>query len=258
MPVVKAYPEPSKTYGTTVCVAGVRIPEGDWVRLYPLRFTELPKEQAFQKYQPFEAVVEKRAADKRPESYRIREESIRVLREPVTTEKNWHIRWPYFENAVVPSLCELRRSQEREGKSLGMIKVREVTGFRKVEADQEKFEKAQRRYEYAAMPDLFNENKLQIEPLSFKYQYQFLCTDPSCKGHRTSIIDWEAYQLHRKMVAEHGPEEAFEKVRHKFVDVICGEDKDTYFFMGNMARYPKDFLVLGTFYPKLEAMDSLF
>jgi len=36
----------------------------------------------------------------------------------------------------------------------------------------------------------------------------------------------------------------------KYVDFICGPDKETYFYMGNMHRYPGSFLVLGTFYPK--------
>jgi hypothetical protein len=37
---VKAYPQPSKRYGETVCVAGVRIDTDipSWVRLYPVAY----------------------------------------------------------------------------------------------------------------------------------------------------------------------------------------------------------------------------
>ena len=37
MITVKTYPNPSETYGETVCVAGVRLDRGapEWIRLYP-------------------------------------------------------------------------------------------------------------------------------------------------------------------------------------------------------------------------------
>jgi hypothetical protein len=127
-----------------------------------------------------------------------------------------------------------------------------------VETDEEKYNRADEKYENAAVPDLFNENKLRVEALSFKYQYWFLCTDPSCKGHRCSIIDWEAYELHRKMREQWGEDKAFDKVRQRFVEDICGPDKETYFFVGNMMLHPRSFLVLGTFYPKISDSPTFF
>jgi hypothetical protein len=82
----------------------------------------------------------------------------------------------------VSSLCELRRLQKVEGKSLGMIRVGGVTGFRTVEADEEKFRQADEIHEYAVSPDLFNEQKLEVEALPFKFLYSFRCTDPDCRG----------------------------------------------------------------------------
>ena len=38
--MVKAYPEPSKTYVETVCVAAITVPDGRWVRFYPIRFND--------------------------------------------------------------------------------------------------------------------------------------------------------------------------------------------------------------------------
>lgn len=51
---VKAAPNPSATYGETVCVAGIRLadtcPKG-WIRLYPINFRHLPEASArFKKY----------------------------------------------------------------------------------------------------------------------------------------------------------------------------------------------------------------
>lgn len=258
LPVVKAYPEPSEKYGTTVCVAGVTVPEGLWVRLYPVRFMQLNENQRFKKYQIFEVVATKSEKDFRPESYRVDEETIRVVGQPVGSGGNWSERKRLLAKAPVVSLCELQRLQRTDHTSLGMIRVREITRFRTVEADKEKFDKADKKYEYAATADLFNENKLKVEALPFKYQYWFRCMDDACKGHRSSIIDWEAYELHRKMIKRWGESKAFEKVRQMYVDTICGSNKDTYFFMGNMQQHPGSFLVLGAFYPQLSDSMSFF
>ena len=46
---MKATPQPSKTYGDTVCVAGLRV-DGDkpeWIRLYPVPFRWLDNEGHF-------------------------------------------------------------------------------------------------------------------------------------------------------------------------------------------------------------------
>ncbi|KQR86728.1 hypothetical protein [Microbacterium sp. Leaf179] len=54
---VKASPEPSKTYGDTVCVAGVRLNEdgtGTWVRIYPVAFRHLDSVQQFKKFEVIE------------------------------------------------------------------------------------------------------------------------------------------------------------------------------------------------------------
>ena len=38
---VKAYPNPSTKYVETVCCAGVDLPTGEWLRLYPIRYRDL-------------------------------------------------------------------------------------------------------------------------------------------------------------------------------------------------------------------------
>lgn len=258
LPVVKAYPEPSKKYGTTVCVAAVTVPDGRWIRLYPMRLTHYPKQKRFKKYQMFDVRVQKDHKDPRPESYRIDEDTLVLRGKSVGTSAGWSERKRLLAEAPVSSLCELQRLRKVRGQSLGMIRVGEITGFDTVEADEEKYEEAEKKYEYAATPDLFDDETRRIEALPFKYRYIFRCTDPMCNGHRCSIIDWEAYELHRKMVRDHGEAKAFNKVKEMYVDFICRPDKETYFFMGNMKQHPDSFLVLGAFYPPLGDSRTLF
>lgn len=128
LPVVKAYPEASKKYRTTVCVAAVTIPDGRWVRLYPIRFTAYTESKRFKKYQPFEVRAARNESDSRPESYRIDEDTIRISGPVVDTKDDWSEHKRLLYNARVSSLCELQRRQRVERKSLGMIRVKQVTG----------------------------------------------------------------------------------------------------------------------------------
>src|SRR5258708_36962068 len=47
--LVKALPQPSKTYGETVCCAGVTA-EGQWKRLFPVRFRHLRGDSSFSRW----------------------------------------------------------------------------------------------------------------------------------------------------------------------------------------------------------------
>lgn len=174
------------------------------------------------------------------------------------TKDGWSERKRLLYDARVASLCELQRLQKITGKSLGMIRVGKVTGFRTVEADEKKFRAADELHEHAASPDLFNEHKNRVEPLPFKFLYAFNCTDRDCRGHNCQILDWEAYALYRRMVRQHGEKEAFKKVRQMYVDIICAFDKETYFYMGNIKAHPTAFSVLGTFYPKVGGRPTLY
>ncbi|MFQ1003071.1 hypothetical protein, partial [Modestobacter sp. SSW1-42] len=68
---VKAAPQPSATYGDTVCVAGVELRGDDpvrLVRLYPVPFRYLEGDQQFGKYQVIDVAARPSTRDPRPES----------------------------------------------------------------------------------------------------------------------------------------------------------------------------------------------
>ena len=66
-----------------------------------------------------------------------------------------------------------------------------------------------------------------------------------------SIHDWEAGVLYWNLFDEGAtPGEAAESVKSKFLKDMCGEDKDTHFYVGTMLDYPS-WIVLGLFYPKV-------
>ena len=64
------------------------------------------------------------------------------------------------------------------------------------------------------------------------------------------IEDWEAGQLYRRMRDKFGDEDvACRKVRQRFLDEICAEDRDTHFYVGTVLGYGS-WIILGAFYPK--------
>ena len=72
LPVVKAYPALSRSYGEVSCIAGVQSSPGalQWIRLYPVPFRALDDHQQFAKYQLMRLAAERRQRDKRPETRR--------------------------------------------------------------------------------------------------------------------------------------------------------------------------------------------
>jgi hypothetical protein len=119
--IVKTYPTPSAKHIETVCVAAITREEG-WVRLYPIRFRSLPVEQQFKKYQLIRLRMKKHAADRRPESFRPDENSMR-LGKVLGTRDAWRERWKWIRPTLGPTMCGLRKLQKSRGCSLGCVKV---------------------------------------------------------------------------------------------------------------------------------------
>lgn len=250
---VKAYPQPSRSYGETVCVAGVRIDTNPptWIRLYPVAYRQLEFAERFAKYQVMDLNVFRSSKDQRPESYRPNIPSAR-LGEKIGTQGRWAARWAYLDSlAGAVSACELRTKQGSAGApSLGLIKPREVIRL-DVEPNESFREDKTRLAQLAAQGDLFSaESRTALEPAPYRLKYYYRCAETSCPGHRQTLIDWEAGQAARRWRDAGYPDrELPERLREKFYTEMCGTDRDTYFFLGNQHLRPKGFLVLGVFWP---------
>jgi hypothetical protein len=51
-------------------------------------------------------------------------------------------------------------------------------------------------------------------------------------------------------------EDAAEEVRAHFLNVICGPDKDTHFYVGTILAHPQSWVIIGVFYPKAQWPDG--
>lgn len=251
---VKAAPEPSKTYGDTVCVAGVRLNDdgsGTWVRIYPVAFRHLNSAQQFKKFEVIDVDLTRATKDTRLESHRPNWETL-SRHEKYTTYPN-HARGPILEQLLGPTTCDLRAGVEADlnAQSLGLVEVRKLKPLKFVEHGP--WTDAQIADMQAAMqPDIFGEvdDKPMLVPPRFKVHYDYYCMTPDCTGHKPRILDMElsALQYHHRYKSD---TELKALITQKFHTEMWNEKVRTYFFVGNFADIVKrrNFSVLGVYKP---------
>ncbi len=255
---VKTFPIPSSKYDELVCTAGVN-EHGDFIRLYPINFRDLPFSQQYRKYQWLEVDAMKHTGrDSRKESYRPECDSIRLIGEPLSSDNNWAERAQYALAKRSQSMEELEDKQEQDKTSLGIFCPKEVCNlvWTPTDADWKPGFKAA-----LSQQRLWENRKASKEPprkVPWKFQYKFVCDDPRCKGtHRKMIEDWELGALYWNCIdAGAGPDEACRKVKQKFLDQLCASDRDTHFYVGTILAHPKSWVIIGVFWPKKAAATS--
>lgn len=251
---VKTYPIPSSKYDELVCTAGVT-ETGDFVRLYPINFRDLPFSQQYKKYQWIEVMAAKHEGrDVRKESYRPESDSIQILGEPIKSNPgNWKERARFVLGNKARSMEDFRDRQQADRSSLGFFRPKIVHDL-VISPDEPDWKPSFKAALQQAR--LWETRAVTLEPprkIPFKFHYQFECDDARCSGHKMMIEDWEVGALFWRLVDQgNSHENAATKVRGKFLGELCSADKDTHFFVGTILDYPKSWVVIGVFYPKKE------
>ena len=243
---VKAYPNPSKKYGETVCSAGIDVCTSQWIRLYPVPFRDLDHPKRFKKYDIIEVRCWKANDDHRVESYKIDMDSIELVSH-LDTKSNWESRKKIVLPTVSLSFCSVL-ADVKNNKSLGVFKPRQIEfSWKKATLDGE----AKRKACYDQL-SFFDKKKNAIEQIPFDFYYRFRCDGlTDCPGHKLPIIDWEIAQAYRSWRYKYRPQESLlQMIKQKWLDDICSCKNEVYFYVGNMNRFRDQFMVLGVFYPK--------
>jgi hypothetical protein len=251
---VKTYPIPSAKYDELSCTAGVT-EDGEFIRLYPINYRDLPWNQQFKKYQWIEVMAEKHTGrDFRKESWRPNSATVRLLGGQIGTGRggDWSERGKYVLKNLAASMEELRDRQESDATSLGIFRPREVMDL-VVTPDAAEWKAS--FLDELRQARLWENRRQSREPprkVPWRFQYRFRCDDERCTGrHSMTIEDWEVGALYWRLVDQGATaEEAADRVKYKFLDEICAPEKETYFYVGTVLRYPKSWVVIGTFYPR--------
>lgn len=243
---IKAYPNPSKKYVETVCVAGIDLKQSKWIRLYPVPFRDLELKKKFKKYDIIQANVMKASDDTRPESYKIDRDTISVI-DSLGTSDGWKARKKYILPLSDKSMCDINRKCEETGISLGLFKP-----DRKVEFSWEQVPdkwKPGTELQYTQLT-LFNAQMKVLDKIPYIFRLKYHCqNEPKCNGHNQCVIDWEIGQSFRSWKYKYKTDDkTIQKIKEKWQDEMFGEKKDTYLFVGNQSRF-KTFMILGVFWP---------
>ena len=190
--------------------------------------------------------VHKPSDDRRPESFKVNVESIKILDYLDTKDK-----WIRRKKIVLPvedgSVCGILEKSKMVDKSLGIFKPKDIEFYWQKARPKDQ---GARKACYAQL-SFFNEKKQVIEEIPFDFRYRFSCYNkPLCSGHDYSIIDWEIGQAYRNWRWKYKTQELLlEKIRERWLTLVCSPKNDVYFFVGNMKRFRDNFMVLGVFYP---------
>lgn len=237
--LVKAFPQPSARHEETVCCAGVCEETGQLLRLFPIRYRRLDKADQFNRYDLVEMTVTK-ASDPRPESYRVDEDSIRLIeRDALPADQKVKLWQPF----IAPSLTELEQDNKTNHRSLGIIrpdpdslkfKARPVA-----ESDDDDREVANLVFQQQVSLLEAPLKPLTQPDMHFGYEFR-----SGGKTHWRTIQDWEvqAAYLHYQRRYQ-TKDKALEMMHNEYGTNI--PTHNLHFIMGTMAKRRWQFILIG-------------
>jgi hypothetical protein len=248
---VKTYPQLSARHTETVCTAGLR--EGRrWIRLYPIAFRYLEKEQQFRKYQWVEAHITRDTRDPRPESYKLTG-NIKPLGF-LDTQDEWELRKRHVLSKVYHNL-ETLIDEARDTKiftSLAVFKPHRILDF-SMRRDTSTNAARDRKQKMLAKQLPEEKARHLVHTVPYKFYYTF--EDQLGKRSTLQILDWEIYQLCRKLIHKYGTRKRsiYPHLRKKYLDQFIAT-RDLFFFLGtnkywHIRRSNNPFMIVGIFYP---------
>lgn len=242
--LVKALPQRSVAHGETVCCAGVTA-NGDFKRLYPIRFRHLSSEASFKRWDWVDFKYRKPTSDRRFESCHVMEDSISVEGSMPLKDR------PKFLNGLVSDSVGQAAAN---GQSLALIRPRDSEFYFKLKTD-EQVETERRTYQQAASQGSFFDKQLAaLEPSPYDFRFRF--RDGS-GAHDYANGDWEAHAMFFNGRKREGSDDAaLNWMQTTFNEVY--PRKGMLFCVGNMAKRPQTWQLLGVLRVDDTAQPSLF
>ncbi|MEZ5497886.1 MAG: hypothetical protein R3E77_00515 [Steroidobacteraceae bacterium] len=247
----KTYPSPSAGYVETSCVAAMT-EEGRLIRLYPVPFRLLEETAQFRKWQWIEADIAKATDDHRPESYRLRADTLRCTDEPISPRNDWSDRRFWLERLpIYRSFKDLDQARVEKKVTLGMLSGQHVESLQIAPTRNPEWTADELAKLSQAQRDLFSDNEgralRELRKLPFDFHYRYRPIDvPNAIASTHKIVDWEAGALFWNLQRSH-PENWESPFRQKFEQEL--PTRDLMFLMGTIHRFPDQWLIVSVIYP---------
>lgn len=250
----KTYPELSTRHIETVCTAAVR-EDGRPVRLYPVPLRYLEGKDQFRLYDWITVPIAKSTSDVRPESHKI--DSARIMRDGhVDTDSHgWDARRavvfkdPSWHFANVDALLAAEKAHKVSFGTVTPGVVDEVYVAPKPAGAAEAY--ARRIEELQAQQDAFvtTYKELGFRPADLKLRWRCAerCRVCAKAPHDMQVFDWGLLELARKRGWD------WEASKDRLETILNLSTHDPRLFLGNFKAHPKNFAVIGMWYPKQAA-----
>ena len=228
--LVKAWPQPSPKYGETVCCAGIT-PEGEWRRLFPIRFRHLSGDQQFKRWDIVEYRPEMPKDDHRAESRRVDEPTLKKVGS--VPERS---RAALFAPLIQPSCA----AAAAIGSSLSLVRPLTFSLRWKKKSDRDFAIEKAARAATLKQGSLWEKELAQIEPCPYEISMHFEDADGA---HKMKCGDWETPATFFHWRKQYGDIGALERLKAKYE--VEYQKAGVAFALGTMAQYPQTWMLLG-------------
>lgn len=225
----KTYPAVSKKYTETVCTGGVQA-DGSFVRLYPIPFRFLEKQEQYKRWDVIQIRAYKDTKDPRPESWHLVAGTPIKITKSLSTDKQ---KWDWMCKAIFQGAVDL----ESQGKTNGLVEIEPIKFYWKPE---KKKEWTPSQLKVLDQGSLFDSKERMAElavriPWQFRLKYREKATGLEFDS---KVLSWSYYQGFRRNLNLIGDETtALETVADKIRNSIFSEDKTVYAILGTHSRF---------------------
>jgi uncharacterized protein YndB with AHSA1/START domain len=228
--LVKAAPHPSRRYHETVCCAGVT-PEGQWRRLYPVRYRHLTGRAQFSRWDLLEYRWRLPKDDARPESRRVEEQSLRIVGKMRDGE-----RAGFFDRLLRPSYADAAL----RGETLTLVRPKSVR-FRWRPKKPEEIEMERGKIAAAtAQGSLLDAPLSEMDPCPM---HLFMGFEDAAGKHAMMCGDWETSAAFWKWRKAYGEERALADLKRTYEQDYF--TRGMALALGTVAKRPRQWLLLG-------------
>lgn len=225
----RAAPEPSKKHIETVCTGGITA-TGELLRLYPISWRYLETEKRYKQWTWAKFEITKNPADKRKESYKVKEGSIEIL----GRIEDWSERLSFLEKAIVPDRETLEKLYRKDWTSIGIVEI-ELIEFH-AEIQKKDWERDKPHIKQF----LLYADRKPLEQLPIELRIKFKCrNNPQCRTHDCSLIGWEYLEAFRNFRKDYGSSEgAIIAIKDALSRRFNDNRRKSYALMATHSRYP--------------------
>lgn len=228
--LIKALPQPSRAYGETVCCAGVTA-EGQWKRLYPVRFRHLQGNSSFKRWDWVRFNYRFPKQDRRSESCHVYEDSILI---------DGQLPEPERSPLLSPIITGSAEDAAEKRRSLTLIRPRNTRFIAKRKSTSALDQEREAYKSAARQTSIFDDDLAVLEPSPYDFRFKF---EDNTGTHEYKSGDWETHAMFWRWKNIHGEAEALRRM-----GIVYNEEypaKGMAFALGNMFKRPKTWQLLG-------------